>query len=138
MRFALVIVLGGALSLFAQLGLPTMLVLGFVAGGVAEVADMAFPPPRKPYIPPQNRPKPATLKFQVVGVVVLALLGLLLLAGTFLVPLPRPWMQLNGAYLGAACLGAALAVLVMGAKARDSHNAWLAAMTPQKPLDFES
>jgi hypothetical protein len=138
MKYSLVIILGAALSLFGQLSLPIMLAVGFLAGGAGQTAEVFFPRPRQPYIPPQNRPKSATRSAQLVAVIFLALLGLVLIALAYLVRLPRPWMQLNGAFLGAACLGAASALLAMGTKTRESHNAWLAAMTPQKPLDFES
>ena len=137
MMFAGVMLLGLAAILLLPGKTAVIIAIGAIAGFLYALAEVKWPKPQPPYMDPVTRPKPRTTASGFIAAAAVAIGSLVIAILVFAIILPRfPLGGVFGLYLAAVGAGLATGIALTARRSSETHNAWLAAMTPQAPLDF--
>ena len=112
-------------------------VVMLLAGFAHSLSETIWASAKRPYIDPVNGPRPRIFGSAYLGALAVALIGGLLgLIARFVLAPQLPLGGALGEYLGAATVGAALAIMLTAKGRTESYNKWLASTSPMQALDF--
>ena len=134
-----VALLVGAFLQFAVPASPWVsTVAGVLVGALGTIAGLRRHQPRQAYISPTMRPEPTTVAQQHLAAALAFAAGVAVVVFLWFVPMPRtPLIWGLGFYLGGHGIGTAVAIVLSAQKTVETHNNWLASMTPRTSLDTE-
>jgi len=127
------IILGLVVSfVFPGIGFGGAVLVGALCGLADQLQRAIWPAAKPTFVDPVNRPRPLRNGHHLVGALLVATIGILPFLIAYWAPSPvqLPW-RLYGSFLGGMAEGAAVGILLTGARVRESHNRWLAAMSPK-------